>query len=1792
MKSILQYLNSQKLIAVISVLFWQSIVAQTASSSVNSIHQVKYSQSKAQSPSNTTVTIISEKASSSDTVTFNEYPSGTLITNQYLNMGVLFSGVGGNPPPEVYDYGPTSYGRVLIGHNWYDGILIKFVEPLDSTLYRPVSSIAFDNPVSAEVDFITIKVYGINDSLLFTHTSASPERVEINLGNSVAAYMILDDSAATAYILDNLTLSTSNAPSISVSPNSFAVSLQQGDSTTRIMTIGNTGTTILTWSIGSSTAMAEIASAQLHRRTESEITSIAESVQGQTNGTSRGTPTVSPYRWQEFLSAMGTKRLLAWAGYTDKSAGGEFENTVNAIKQYYTDFALDTTSTTSANVFSSLIADKDIFLVPEQENTSDLTSLGSSFAATLDSFVQNGKTVIVLDHGGIGLAATSFLNATGLLSIVNPVNSAGYTAVVHDVGSPLVVGLPSQFAAMNGSNYHTSSNGQKIVRELSTGDNMVTQRNIGSGRVIYIGMDFYSYNSDMARLLANAVQSTASTSGFITVSPQSGTVAPGSSQDVTVKINAKTLTAGNYSGNISITNNDSANNPKNVPVNLTVTPGPSPTITVTPSSFSLSLQQGDSTTQTITIGNIGVANLTWNVAGGSTLAPQQYTLSSSVGYHFQNPDAGMSPRLSFAKTDFRTPPLTATLGNLSGKTIGVTDTIIYNTIISDLRSRGATIVQVTFPITSLAGIDVLGIDDAIYSASPSDVAAIRTWLQAGKGLLVQGDDVGSIANINSLLSGTGIQETSYGNYRSAYLTTIFPHSTTVGVDTINASAYGSYATVNSPAQVLVLDTTANPHAATSQLGLGRVIVSCNEIQDMLPGKNRLFANRIYDWLAGATSLWSVTPTSGTVAPGLTQDVTVKINAKGLGIGTYNDNIAISNNDPANNPKNIPLTVAVTPGPAPAITVSPASFNVSLQAGDSTTRTLTIGNAGAGTLTWNAASTYSAVASAANAVQLKGIVQEQRVAARVSPASLLQAWEENGVVEARYSRRSDDQMLSAVGKSRPVQRDVSGDNGSLKTATSSGVIENFETGIWPWSPWIPVGGGGTIVNDAYEGIRAIQDPEWHYRTDVVVGFPGEQLSMWVKCYSNTGRFYLGFGATAAGAWSLVAGVNTSSLILQTNAGYNFSQIAEISQSWIQGTWYRLEVSFLAGGAVLGKLYAADGTTLLNTVSATITGFAPGGIAIRGFGSFVGDYIHTGTANWLSITPQSGTVAPGSSQNVTVGFSTRELNVGSYNNVISITNNDPFNNPKNIPVSMGITGPAITSVVPNAAAAGQTLNVAITGQNTSFRVVQGSSTVDVSHVWLSRGSSTINASTVTVSSATNLTANFTIPSGVTTGSWHLNIEQPAGNGIVTLYNGFIINPIAIPTITSVIPDSASQGQTMPVTITGQNTSFRVVQASSTVDVNHVWFSQGSSTINATSVTVSSATYLTANFTIPTGAPTGLWNVNVEQPLGMGIVTLNNGFRISVGGSPIPTPRILFVRDIPNDNGKQVFVRWKVDQLAVISGIARFGVWRKDSVWTFLKDSVLAVNDSVFQFVAPTIYDSTKVSGMRYSVFRVSAHNVNPAIFTISQPDSGYSLDNLVPSVPKGVRGTIQGGGTIAFLQWNKVPEKDLRYYAVYRSETAGFAQVDSTTFVGASADTTYRDSTVVYGTKYYYRVVAFDWSGNRSDPSDQLVLTITSVGRVGSEIPKEFSLAQNYPNPFNPTTIIRYGVPTRSQVKVEVFNTIGQRVATLLNDERAAGYYEVEWRAAAASGTYIYRIEAVASDNPNNAFVQVKKMVLVR
>jgi hypothetical protein len=90
---------------------------------------------------------------------------------------------------------------------------------------------------------------------------------------------------------------------------------------------------------------------------------------------------------------------------------------------------------------------------------------------------------------------------------------------------------------------------------------------------------------------------------------------------------------------------------------------------------------------------------------------------------------------------------------------------------------------------------------------------------------------------------------------------------------------------------------------------------------------------------------------------------------------------------------------------------------------------------------------------------------------------------------------------------------------------------------------------------------------------------------------------------------------------------------------------------------------------------------------------------------------------------------------------------------------------------------------------------------------------------------------------------------------------------------------------------------------------------------------------------------------------------------------------------------------------------------------------------------------------------------------------------------------------------------------------------------------------------------------------------------TNIPMDFALSQNHPNPFNPITEIKYALPKDCWVKLEVYNILSRKVATLVDREQKAGYKVAKWDAGSfSSGIYFYRIKA-------GDFTQTKKMVLL-
>jgi len=123
----------------------------------------------------------------------------------------------------------------------------------------------------------------------------------------------------------------------------------------------------------------------------------------------------------------------------------------------------------------------------------------------------------------------------------------------------------------------------------------------------------------------------------------------------------------------------------------------------------------------------------------------------------------------------------------------------------------------------------------------------------------------------------------------------------------------------------------------------------------------------------------------------------------------------------------------------------------------------------------------------------------------------------------------------------------------------------------------------------------------------------------------------------------------------------------------------------------------------------------------------------------------------------------------------------------------------------------------------------------------------------------------------------------------------------------------------------------------------------------------------------------------------------------------------------------------------------------------------------------------------------------------------------------------------------------------------------------------DLTSVTASKVIYRLKQINFDGSFTYIKNEVAIEFSPIS---------FELHQNYPNPFNPGTVINWQVPVNGFVSLKVYDMLGNEIAVLVNEEKAAGGYQTEFNASnLSSGTYFYRLEA-------GSFVQTKKMIFLK
>jgi hypothetical protein len=125
------------------------------------------------------------------------------------------------------------------------------------------------------------------------------------------------------------------------------------------------------------------------------------------------------------------------------------------------------------------------------------------------------------------------------------------------------------------------------------------------------------------------------------------------------------------------------------------------------------------------------------------------------------------------------------------------------------------------------------------------------------------------------------------------------------------------------------------------------------------------------------------------------------------------------------------------------------------------------------------------------------------------------------------------------------------------------------------------------------------------------------------------------------------------------------------------------------------------------------------------------------------------------------------------------------------------------------------------------------------------------------------------------------------------------------------------------------------------------------------------------------------------------------------------------------------------------------------------------------------------------------------------------------------------------------------------------------------------------------IAITYDAPLQEGVDEFTFQNTIAGIEDKIFSETFLLNQNYPNPFNPSTTIQFTLPEKSLVQLNIYNILGQKINTLINNEMDSGQHSVLFNGAGlASGVYFYRIAIHSDKIQAGSFVETKKMVLMK
>ncbi len=330
--------------------------------------------------------------------------------------------------------------------------------------------------------------------------------------------------------------------------------------------------------------------------------------------------------------------------------------------------------------------------------------------------------------------------------------------------------------------------------------------------------------------------------------------------------------------------------------------------------------------------------------------------------------------------------------------------------------------------------------------------------------------------------------------------------------------------------------------------------------------------------------------------------------------------------------------------------------------------------------------------------------------------------------------------------------------------------------------------------------------------------------------------------------------------------------------------------------------------------------------------------------------------------------------------------------------------------------------------------------------------------------------------------------------------------------------------------------------------------------------------------------------------------------------PAPKIASITDVPNDQGGKVSVRWTADlqDVAPANPIDVYWIWRQvpsSSALVALQDGATLVRDGAsaaavdgrafrstieagqtyyweyvgsqvshgfpgYSYTAPTLSDSVAGSNP-YTLFMVESEQTSTGKYWSSNPDSGYSVDDLAPNTPSSFTGNYASGAT--HLHWAVNSETDLAGYRLYRGSSAGFVPSEAN-LVSAQADTGFADPGAPGS---YYKVSAVDIHGNESGDA---LLSPDATTAVGAG-PIAFAL-ERMPSPVvGGRFTARFSLPVDARATLEVIDVTGRALVRREVGMLGAGSHAVALGEGRSFGSGIYFVRLVQGAKSATARVVV-------